>query len=119
MGLKGLLSDAGGIPSKGAIQESGGRSMLDPIGTANPKLQQYSDVLGIIHKPGGVDYSTGLTLAQTQAKADTDAKEADLNATRASIGALKPLKKGGSVKSSTSIRGGGIESRGKTKGRFV
>jgi hypothetical protein len=35
------------------------------------------------------------------------------------IKAASEEKQSGSVKSSASIRGGGIESRGKTKGRFV
>jgi len=123
MNFKNLLLSANGIPTKGAIEDSGGRALIDPIGTSNPGLQKYSDFLGIIHKPGGIDYSTGLSLEQTQAKADADAQakvDADVEgAYRASIGTFKPLKKGGSVKSSVSIRGGGIESRGKTKGRFV
>jgi hypothetical protein len=56
-------------------------------------------------------------LRRQRAEREQMKKEAAAPTTKTEMGKL--FKKGGSVKSSASIRGGGIESRGKTKGRFV
>jgi len=59
--------------------------------------------------------------ATPEEKAELDAKyrRQDKDNQRGYKAATERKAKGGSVKSSASRRGGGIESRGKTKGRFV
>ena len=58
---------------------------------------------------------------QAAEKAATTTEEGGVNVTRYPY--VKPtpenMRRGGVVKSSASIRGGGIESRGKTKGRMI
>ena len=137
-----LWKAALGVPDFKAMQQSGGRNLVDPIGTAVPEAQQYTDFAHIIHKPGGIDYQTGMNMAETQAAEDAEEKRrraaaasakvkaAGLaaKAQRQSISTVTPMKKGGKVKakstsrprvSSASRRGDGIASKGKTKGRMV
>jgi hypothetical protein len=134
--MKGLLGALTGIGPILDAGKTGGRSLLDPIGSSNPQLQKYTDVAGLIHPVGGMDYKTGLTIAQKQSIEDESNKQksiyADYNRQKllnakagpsSNVSTILPtmssMKKGGSVKSSASSRGDGIAQRGKTKGRMV
>lgn len=131
-----------GVPDLKATQQSGGRNLVDPIGTAVPEAQQYTDFAHIIHKPGGIDYQTGMNMAETEAAEDAEEKRRRAAAASAKVQAagmaaksarqgistVTPMKKGGKVKakptskpkvSSASRRADGIASKGKTKGRMI
>ena len=109
--MNSLFKAALGVPDPTAIKQSGGRSLIDPIGSASPNMRQYTDPLQMIHPAGGVDYATGTT--ESQRKIDADYAEA-----KKRMGAT--FKTGGKVKASAaSKRADGIAQRGKTKGRFV
>ena len=100
-----LLKAAVGIPDIQQAEQSGGRSLLDPIGSAKPEYQKYTDVANIIHPVGGMDYASGKTLQEEE---DEKRKKE------------RGYKKGGAVKAShASRRGDGIAQRGKTRGRMV
>ena len=63
--------------------------------------------------------ASGKATPEEKAELDAQYRRQDKDNQRGYKAATERKAKGGSVKSSTSIRGGGIESRGKTKGRFV
>ena len=109
-----------GIPDPSMIEKSGGKYLLDPIGTSNPSLRPYTDPLNLIYKGSTVDYNTGKTYQQV---AEEEQKQKDYNQAKLDFARSMGYKKGGAVKSkkasSASKRGDGIAQRGKTRGKMV
>ena len=63
--------------------------------------------------------ASGKATPEEKAELDAQYRRQDKDNQRGYKAATERKAKGGSVKSSASIRGGGIESRGKTKGRMI
>lgn len=99
MGINNLARVAAGLPpTKDEIQQSGGRALIDPIGTANPNLQKYTDVANIIHNqgagPSGYNYAAGMNEDAYQRKKKAAAEQAVIDKQAGRV----TMKKGGKVK---------------------
>lgn len=109
-------------PTATEVQQSGGRALVDPIGTDDADQRQYTDPYNVLHKQGNYDYSTGLDdTGRYEKEKEKKRKETEEKFRKS----LSGMKKGGKVKSgnvttrsSASKRGDGIAQRGHTKGNM-